>query len=198
MEDISKTFGSYFEILSPRDRRLMFEELSGPDDETGEFCRQLYRERYQDKKEPERRVDNWLWKIVYLPGLYKKRKVVRGAIHREMDKTLEELHLQSPDELTDIQKTILYHEYRNAARRYLSTCSGAGYASKLFGLKKATDEEKKKRACEDIWMASRGVALASGEEERMSLWCEALHDELISYFPAGDKYISSLEDKYNK
>ena len=77
MKEKNKSIKTYFEILSPRDRRLLFEELSDVDEETKEFCRMLYRERYQDKKDPERRVDNWLWKAVYLPGIYKKRKMLK-------------------------------------------------------------------------------------------------------------------------
>jgi hypothetical protein len=198
MEDIRETFGSYFEILSPRDRRLMFEELDGLDDETREFCRKLYRERYQDHKEPDRRVDNWLWKVVYLPGVYKRRKFIGKAIRNEADGTLSELHLEAPENLTDMQKTVLYHEFRNVARRYLSTCNGANYGSRLLGLKKATDEQKNTKACEDIWMASRGFALASGEEKRLSLWCDAFCDELISHLPSGQEHIARLEKGFKK
>ena len=198
MRSTEKTFGRYFEILSPRDRRLYFEELTDLDSETEEFCRKLYRERYQDKKDPDRRVDNWLWKAVYLPGIFRKRKLLKRAISNEVKGTLEDLHLENPGELSEMEKKILYQEYRNTARRYLSTCNGVNYGSKLLGLKKASDAEKRERACEDIWMASRGFALAAGEEERMSLWCDAFLDELISYYPAGRRIIEELENSYKK
>lgn len=198
MKELNRSFGKYFEILSPRDRRLMFEKLTEIDEATGEFCRMLYRERYQDKKDPDRRVDNWLWKAVYLPGVYKKRKMLGKAISNEVKGTLMDLHLENPDELSETEKNILYHEYRNVAKRYLSTCSGANYGSKLLGLKKASAEEKKKKACEDIWMASRGFALASGEEERLSLWCDAFHDELMDYYPEGKRVIEELEKNYTR
>lgn len=198
MKDLEKLFGSYFDILSPRDRRLMFEELTDIDDETQEFCRMLYRERYQDKKDPDRRVDNWLWKAVYLPGVYKKRKLLRKAISNEAAGTLRDLHLESPDELSETERYVLYREFRNVAKRYLSTCSGVNYASKMLGLKKASADEKRKRACEDIWMASRGFALVSGEEKRLSLWCDALYDELMEYYPAGRTYYYELEKSFKK
>lgn len=198
MKEKSKSIKNYFEILSPRDRRLLFEELIDVDEETREFCRMLYRERYQDKKDPERRVDNWLWKAVYLPGIYKKRKMLKKAIRNEADATLKDLHLENPDELTEAERQILYFEFRNVAKRYLSTCNGVNYGNKLFGLKKASEADKKKKACEDIWMASRGFALASGEEERLRLWCDAFHDELIAYFPQGEIYYKELENNYRK
>lgn len=198
MKESGRSFENYFEILSPRDRRLMFDELSGIDEETQEFCRRIYRERYQDKKDPERRVDNWLWKAVYLPGMYKRRKLLRKAIGNEAEETLKDLHLEDPEGLSETEKYILYHEFRNAAKRYLSTCNGVNYGNRLFGLRKATEDDKKKKACEDIWMASRGFALAAGEEERLSLWCEAFYDELMVYYPAGKKYYEELESNHKK
>ena len=199
MKDSGTSLGKYFEILSPRDRRLLFEELTGIiDEETQSFCKMLYRERYQDKKDPERRVDNWLWKAVYLPGVYKRRKLIRKAIGNEVKGTLQDLHLEDPDALSENEKLILYHEFRNVAKRYLSTCNGVNYGNKLFGLKKAADADKKKKACEDIWMASRGFALAAGEEERLGLWCDAFYDELMKYYPEGKYYFNELENNYKK
>jgi hypothetical protein len=198
MKDTGRKFETYFEILSPRDRRLMLEQLTELDEETQEFCRTLYRERYQDKKDPERRVDNWLWKAVYLPGVYKKRKLLKSAIKNEVKGTLQDLHLENPDALSETEKDILYLEFRNVAKRYLSTCNGVNYGNKLFGLKKASADEKKKKACEDIWMTSRGVALASGEEERLRLWCDAFYDELMTYYPGGKEYYNELERSFRK
>jgi hypothetical protein len=195
---VSEKLGTYFDILSPRDRRLLFEELTEIDGEIQEFCRKLYRERYQDKKDPERRVDNWLWKAVYLPGIYKKRKILKTAFSNEVKATLNDLHLEAPDALSEAEQYILYHEFRNVAKRYLSTCNGVNYGNRLFGLKKATEDEKKRKACEDIWMASRGIALASGEEKRLQLWCDAFRDEFMVYYPKGKTYYYELEDSFRK
>lgn len=198
MKQSEITIDKYFEILSPRDRRLLFEELTDLDEQTQEFCRTLYRERYQDKKDPDRRVDNWLWKAVYLPGVYKKRKLLRKAVINEVKGTLADLHLENPEKFSEAEQTLLYREFRNVARRYLSTCNGVNYGSKLLGLKKASEDEKKRKACEDIWMASRGFALASGEEKRLSLWCDAFLDELMEYYPAGKRVIEELENNFKK
>ena len=198
MKQAEKSIDKYFEILSPRDRRLMFEELTSLDEQTQAFCRTLYRERYQDKKDPDRRVDNWLWKAVYLPGIFKKRKLLKKAVSNEVKGTLADLHLENPAELSENEKSLLYREFRNVARRYLSTCNGANYGSKLLGFKKASEAEKKTKACEDIWMASRGFALASGEEKRMSLWCDAFLDELMEYYPPGKRIIEELEYSFKK
>ena len=184
MIDVGKDLMAYFRELSPTDRKRMFEaivEEGTIDENVKEFCELLYEERYQDAKNPEKKVDNWLFKLVYLPGLYKKRRIFKRGFKREIEATLFDLHLDDADSLDEMESTILYLEYRNAAKRYLSTCESDGYASTMLGLKKAGPEEKKYQACEDIWLASRGFAIAAGEEERLRLWCNALLDELTQY-----------------
>ena len=196
MMDVGKDLMAYFRELSPTDRRHKFEALVADgaiEDDVKEFCELLYNERYQDAKKGEQKVDNWLFKLVYLPGLYKKRRIFRRGFKREIEATLSELHLADADSLGEMESTILYLEYRNAAKRYLSTCDSVDYASTMFGLKKAGPEEKKYQACEDLWRASRGCATAAGEEERLRLWCNALHDELIQYDASLEKIYEEMD-----
>ena len=77
--------------------------------------------------------------------------------------------------------TYLYHEYRNTARRYLSTCKSGSYASRFMGFRQASDDEKVLRACADIWEMSKGIAKTEGVEDQMRIWCEAFRDELMDY-----------------
>ena len=193
---IDKELMEYFRELSPRDRRVMLDDLEEQDNlnqDVLQFCRKLYNERYTDPKDPEHRVDNWLWKIVYLPGLYSKRKMLKSPLRKEAGEAISDLHLDDTGRFSDMEKTLLYLEFRNAAKRYLSTCSSDGYGSKMFGLKKLSAEEKKQRASEDIWTASRGIAVAAGEEERFEIWCIALRDELFQYDRACEGYYEELE-----
>ena len=198
LSTVDKQLMKYFRELSPRDRRLMLDDMEDLDHETRTICTELYTRRYTDPKDPEHRVDNWLWKIVFLPGLYKKKGMLKKAVANESGSALADLRLEDAASMSDIEKTCLYLEFRNAARRYLSTCNSANYASKMMGLRKASPEEKKKRACEDIWMASRGLALASGMEEKFDLWCQALRDELMQYDSAAEKHYNELENNYRK
>ena len=78
-------------------------------------------------------------------------------------------------------RAYLYHEYRNTARRYLSTCKSGNYAARFMGFRQASDEEKVIKACEDIWQMSGGVAKKTGNSEAMKLWTEAFRDELYDY-----------------
>lgn len=78
-------------------------------------------------------------------------------------------------------KAILYHEYRNTARRYLSTCRSGDYASSFMGFRKASDEEKIIKACADIWQMSGGIAKSSGNDTAMKLWVDAFREEIVNY-----------------
>ncbi|MBR2674490.1 MAG: hypothetical protein IKE52_03420 [Mogibacterium sp.] len=198
MLDIDKEMMDYFRELSPRERKLRFEAIvddGAVDDEMREFCELLYNERYRDPKKPDKTVDKWLFKMVYLPGLFRKRRFFRSGLKREKGVTLSELHLDNPAELSEMESTVLYYEYRNTAKRYLSTCGSADYGNSFFGLKKAEPEDKKLRACEDVWMASRGFAIATDEAVRLELWCRALYDELMQYDSSLKRAYEEMEEK---
>ena len=192
---IDKELMEYFRELSPVERKRMFERIEGLDPEVEEFCRNLYRDRHTDPKDPEHSVDNWLWKIVYLPGLRTKSALMKSAVKNEAQGTIMDLHLEDPGQYSDMEKTLLYLEFRNAAKRYLSTCNGTKYGSTLFGMKHASEEEKKAKAAEDIWKASKGIARAAGEEDRLEIWCLALRDELYQYNQACKHYYEDMENK---
>lgn len=199
MYGLDQVWDPYFGTLDPEERLALLELLPDRGDGAKAFCRALYRERYTHPKQPDRKADNWLWKIVYLPGLYKRRRFFgKGPLQKEMEGTLKELHLEDPGGLSEMEQSVLYLEFRNTARRYLSTCRGVNYASRLFGMKKATEQEKLDHACEDIWMASRGLARAAGLEENLKLWCDALYDELLDYDPDGGKHYTELEENFKK
>lgn len=192
---ISKELIDYFRELSPRERWLMLEAIEGTDEEVMDFCRKLYHDRYTDPKKPEKSVDNWLWKLAYLPGLYAKRGIFRRAVFREAAETIRELHLEDPDSYTDEGKTLLYLEFRNAAKRYLTTCESEGYGNTFFGLKKSSPEDKKYKATEDLWSASRWLAMSSSEADRLEIWCLALRDELFHYDETCEIFYEELEKK---
>ena len=185
----------YFAEKDP-EVRLGLLESSGDKEPEAAFLAGLYKERYSDPRNPERKVDNWLWKFVYLPGLYKKRNISKSAFQKEAGLTIKELHLD--ENLTGEQRELLYLEFRNAAHRYLSTCNGDRYGSRLFGLKKATPEEKKEKAAEELWMMSRGIALATGKTVSMGLFQKALFDELEDYFPGFRTVCDRLEQQFFK
>ncbi len=194
MQGSADRWTGYFSELDPEKRLAILNETKEKDDCTAAFLTQLYEERYHDPRRPGAVVDTWLWKLVYLPGLYRRRRISKGAFRREVERTLPELHLT--DTLTEENRQALCLEYRNTARRFLGTCLGRRYASRLFGMKEADLEEKKQKACEEIWMASRGIALSSGKEEVMQPFCEALREELAVFYPGYQKIYNRLEQQF--
>ena len=195
MYNLSERWENYFTELEP-DVRLDILNADGKADAEAAFLRKLYQERYRDPKHPERMVDNWLWKFVYLPGLYKKRRVSKTAFRTEVERTLDELHLK--DRRTETEAQSLYWEYRNAARRFLGTCLSDQYGSRLFGLKKASITEKKEKAAAELWMMSRGIALTSGKTVTMEPFIEALSEELALFCPDYRKIYAHLEQELLK
>ena len=195
MSELNERLAAYYEALDPGERLAILEEMeaAGEADPLLPFRRTLWQERCTDPKRPEHRVDLYLWKCAYLPGLYKRRRFLRRPLKREIEKTLEELHLADPETLSDGEREALYLEFRNAARRYLGTCRGDRYGRTMLGLKKADDARKLEKACEDIWTMSRGLALAANEEERMRLWCDALHDEWLDFTPNAEALYKKTE-----
>lgn len=192
MYELDREWNAYFDELDPQKRLELFNGLAGKGGEVQTFCRKLYDERYTDPKYPDRKVDVWLWKMVYLPGLYKRHKFLKGAMHKELEATLKDLHLDHPETLSEMERTVLSLEFRNTARRYLSTCRNSNYASRLLGLKKATEQEKLEQACKDIWSASRGLTRAAGLEEDFRLWNEALYTELLVFDPDRQRQYEEL------
>ena len=193
MADLNELWSEYFLELDPAKRGEQLERLIDAGAETTAFCHRLYQERYRDKKNPDRQVDNWLWKLVYLPGLYRRRRGMSKPIRHEMKGLLGELHLNEWDRLSEDERHVLTMEFRNAARRYLSTCRSARYGSKLLGLKKANEEQKLDRAALDIWSAARGLPEKAGLGTEFRPWGEALFAELTLFDPTCEGRYRELE-----
>ena len=65
----------YFEELDPEKRKALLEEI---DKDKASFRRELYKKRFEFRRKPDRIADLWLFKCVYLPGLY-RRKFLKKA-----------------------------------------------------------------------------------------------------------------------
>ncbi len=190
--DENAMIAQYFEELDPQKRHDLLETI---DKDKESFRRELYKKRYEIRRKPYRIADLWLFKCVYLPGLY-KRKFLKKATLREVNLTIDEFFLR--EKLSEENRHELYLEFRNAVRRYLSTCKSAKYGSSFFGLKKASDDEKLERTTLDIWKMSRGIARVYGLEEELKLWCQACYEELISFDKSCEQRFLKLDASFQK
>lgn len=200
MYEIDGRWEAYFAEIDPKKRLECLDAMEDQADGMMDFCRTLYRERYVDPRKKDRPVDNWLYKFVYFPGMYSRcgRKFGRGGLEREMRRSLKELHLEDPDALSEMERTVLYHEFRNAARRYLDTCRDPGYASRLMKLKPSTREEREELAMHEIWQICSGVPNALHVEKQMEIWREALYAELLLFAPDSEQGYAALEAKIGR
>lgn len=175
MYELHESFTPYYSEIDPKKRLGILESL--PESEESGFLRELYNDRYSDHENRGRKnVDWWLWRCICLQQLYSKGGFLKRFRNREVAKIVQELRTDDTE-----HTAFLYHEYRNTARRYLSTCKSGNYASRFMGFRQASDDEKVLRACSDIWQMSRGIARVAGVQDAMTLWCEAFRDELIDY-----------------
>lgn len=175
MYELHESLAPYFAELDPKKRLAVLDSL--PESEEKDFLRELYNDRYSDHEHRGRKnVDWWLWRCICLQQLYNKGGFFKRFRRREIESILRELRTSDAE-----HSAILYHEYRNTARRYLSTCKSGNYASRFMGFRQASDDEKVLRACADIWEMSRGIAKTEGVEEQMRIWCEAFRDEVVEY-----------------
>ncbi|MBR0035624.1 MAG: hypothetical protein IJP54_08095 [Synergistaceae bacterium] len=193
MYEIHESLTEYFAELDPKRRLEILDSLSDGEGVDSGFLHELYHDRYSDHENRGRKnVDWWLWRCICLQQLYNKGGFFRKFRKREVNAILEELRTNDTDPQ---HRAYLYHEYRNTAGRYLSTCKSGNYASRFMGFRQASDDEKALRACGDIWEMSRGIARSEGVEERMQVWCEAFRDEVLEYDPVCREEYARLDSE---
>ena len=177
MYELQEHLQEYFYELDPKKRLEILDSLQ--EDESTNYLHALYHNRYSDHDNKGRKnVDWWLWQCICLHQLYNKGGFFRRFREREVNAIITELCMNDNEQS---HMAMLYYEYRNVCKRYLSTCKSSEYASSFMGFRKASDEQKVIRACEDIWQMSKGIACTAGVEDKMRLWIEAFHDELMNY-----------------
>ena len=192
MYDIQENLTGYYAEIEPKKRLEILNAI--PEDEHTDFLHSLYNNRYSDHENKGRQnVDWWLWRCICFQQLYNKGSFFRRFRDREVNSIISELFMND-----DSHMAMLYHEYRNVCRRYLSTCNSGNYASSFMGFKRASDDEKVLRACEDVWQMSKGVALSAGVEEKMHLWIEAFHDEIEDYDSVCKEEYERLNTKFRR
>ncbi|MBQ9647494.1 MAG: hypothetical protein IJV43_03925 [Oscillospiraceae bacterium] len=177
MYGLPSAWAAYYEETEPKKRRALLQEaLAAEDDGANTLRRELFDERYDFRREPER--DEFLLQYLFLPNRYSTRNGLFSGFDKDVGKLLAAFHLDGANTLGEAERGALYWEFRNTAKRYLETCRSERYGKKLMGLVSPTPEEKLAKTAEDIWAMSRGVARAAGREAEMQLFCDALYDEL--------------------
>lgn len=182
MYELSDVWSAYYEETDPPGRQaLLNEALRAEDDGANTLRRQLFAERYPEKR--GKAQDMFLLQCLFLPQRYEQRTALFSGFRREVQRLLAALHLNNAETLSEAERSALYWEFRNTAKRYLEGCRSESYGKKFLGLFNPSHEEKVAKTVEDVWTMSRGVALASGCETQLRLFCDALRDELLLFDP---------------
>lgn len=187
MYELTPGWEEYYEEQSPVRRMELLEHLRDTleDDGANEFRRVLFEKRHRDPKQKDRLVDRYLWQLVFLPGLYKKRNYFFANVKKELQGVQEELMLAGFRPLKEAEEAALYWDIRNAADRYFATCSGARYGRKMFGMKLAEGDEKRQKACEDAWIVSTGLLIHAQMEKELQILGDAVRDSYFNYDVSG-------------
>lgn len=149
-------------------------------------------------QEKEPYVDRYLYQMMNLCYLSRGAVVFRRSLKKKVRNALYEMGLPvgkdrsfgSRDGSSFASTGIAWSreairlEICNAVRRYLWTCGDPDYAKKLFGMVKASDEEKAAHARQDLHDMSEGIRKRLGDiddtalKEALELYCSAFKEEI--------------------
>ena len=177
-----ESWKEFYEELDPDKRKALYEEglKKLEDDGANAFRAELMKLRYTDPRNASHRVDNFLWQMVILPGFLRPIYFFKPVGEREVRAVIRELGLEGAEDWDEAKRRAAYWEYRNAADRYLSTCTGPGYAKKLFGMMASSDEEKLARTARDLYSMAVTVPEKYGRQKELELFTSALKDSFIT------------------
>lgn len=177
-----ESWKEFYEELDPDKRKAIYEEnlKNLEDDGANELREELLRLRYTDPRDPKHKVDNFLWQMVILPGYLRPIYFIKAVGEREIRSMIRDLGLDGAQDWDEAGRRAAYWEFRNAADRYLSTCTGPNYAKKLFGMMASSDEEKLAKTARDFYSMTVTVPEKYGMEKEMELFTSALKDAFIT------------------
>lgn len=182
MYHLNECWEEYYRELDPEKRRDLYRSVTQEheDDGANAFRKELMDLRHTDPRSSGRRVDNFLWHMIILTGFRRPMYFVGIVREREINGIIRGLGLDGAQDWDEAKRAAAYWEYRNAADRYLSTCTGAEYAKKLFGIMHSTDAEKLTKTARDFYCMTVTAPSRCGREKDMELFIRALQDAFQS------------------
>ena len=180
MADQNELLENYYEELDPDRRRVLLDEyLSGSpsDDPAAEYRKVLFDYRYTDPRDPERRVDNYMWALLSLMYTHRGSVIFPQRNVKEVRRIMKDLEQDERVHTDERFAEAFMLEVRNAVRRYFDTCKSDNYHKKLCGMTHSSSDEKEKQRCIDTWKMSAGLAQRVGLEDEMSFFNRAVAEE---------------------
>ena len=185
MYQIGECWKEFYKELEPDRRKELYKTAvqESEDDGANSLRKELMEMRYTDPRDSSRKVDNFLWNMVILPGYMRPMYFIKAIGEREIKGIIRDLGLEDAQEWDESKRAAAYWEYRNTAARYLTTCEGPSYAKKLFGTMHSTDEEKLAKTAKDFYSMAVLVPAKYGVEKELELFIRALKDAFLAYSP---------------
>lgn len=182
MYQLDEDWKPFYEETDYDRRRALYEEAARgrADDGLNAFREELMALRYTDPKNSGRKVDNFIWNILILPGYLRPRYLIKALGIREIEQIIQELGLTDACSWDDARRAAAYWEYRNAAKLYLTTCAGPNYARKAFGIMQSDETEKLNKTARDFYCMTVMVPDKYGKTKEMELFSGAMKDEFMS------------------
>ena len=197
MYEQSGSWNLYYRETDPKIRARMLPELLAdePDDGAGPYRLLLFKARHEDPEDPEKEIDRYLWNCVNFAQIYRSSRFFKKNAGKEVRKAMAEMELPQAASKDPGKELAAYWEIRNAAARYLRTCSDSGYRRTLFGMMSSGEADRADQICKDIWEMTTGLALRLGLEEELWLWIRAVQDQYCSAFPDGQSRLLAYGKK---
>lgn len=184
-QDPTAVWENYYAELDPEQRKKLLEHgcQIQPEDPLNPLRRELWELRYTDPKNPQHRVDSLLWQCVNLLYIYKASgpRFLRKSGVKEIQTAAESMGESAAKPFGQEGLTALYWEFRNAARRYFTVCSGdKSYHKRAFGILSISKEEARKKLTRDAWRLSEGLASRFNLHAELHLFSRAVKDEYFA------------------
>lgn len=184
-QDPTAVWENYYAELDPEQRKKLLEQgcQVQPEDPLNPLRRELWELRYTDPKNPQHRVDSLLWQCVNLLYIYKASgpRFLRKSGVKEIQTATESMGESAAKPFGQEGLTALYWEFRNAARRYFTVCSGdKSYHKRAFGILSISKEEARKKLTRDAWRLSEGLASRFNLHAELHLFSRAVKDEYFA------------------
>lgn len=198
MEDLHPILQKFYMEIDPEIRSGYLssygQEGAAAEDPAAAYRQELFTARHVHPKKSSQPFDRFLWNLITMLALYRTPGLFPKRHKKEVLSTLRAMQLDARPLQDEACEEALYLEYRNAVRRYFSTCRSGAYGSRLFGMVASKEEDREQQRCIDTWSFSYGLAELTGveQEPEMQLFCRAVNDE----YCASVTNAASLKEAY--
>ena len=192
---MTEQYQVYFTETDADKRKQLLEDIETEEGKTPavKLCRKLWEMRYVDPKSG-RSVDLFLWELLELLCLYSTAGFMKKGIRSDAAKALTALGSSAAADYVGEGEEILYREYCNVVRLYLTTCESKSYRKRLFGLSELKESDWQSKVAKDMWRLSTGLPKRLDMTQEFSILSKAVKEEFCRQFENGETLLQEREE----